>query len=82
MLEWIPLLSFDGEAIAPASTKRSDEAYADVHETGFWVRRHSAFLEIGFFTLTHLATSGLNLLGFSGNMKWRRKGSTGTELEA
>ena len=39
-----PLLSLDGETIAPASANRSDEARADVHATGFWGRLQGAFL--------------------------------------
>ena len=76
------MLSLDGEAIAPASANQSDEACADVYATGFWGRRQGAFFDIRDFTLTHLATSGLSLLRFSGSMKWRRKGSTGTKLKA
>jgi len=44
-----PLLSLDGEAIAPTSANRSDEARADVHATGFWGRWQGAFFDIRFF---------------------------------
>ena len=43
------MLSLDGEAIAPASANRSDDACADVHATGFWGRRQSAFFDIRVF---------------------------------
>ena len=72
-----PLLSLNWEAIAPASAIQSGEAHADVQATGFWGRRQGAFFDIRVFTLTHLATSGLSLLRFSGSMKWRKKGSAG-----
>jgi len=44
-----PLLSLNGEAIAPASANRSDEACPDVHATGFWDRRQGAFFDIRVF---------------------------------
>jgi len=41
-----PLLPLNEETIAPAPAISSDEARADVHATGFWSRRQSAFLDI------------------------------------
>jgi len=43
------MLSLDGEAIAPASANRSNEARADVHATGFWGRQQGAFFDIRVF---------------------------------
>ena len=59
-----PLLSLDGEAIAPASANRSDEARADVHATGLWGRWQDAFFNIRVFhpnALSYLRTQPASL---------------------
>ena len=41
-----PLQPLTGEAGVPLSANRRDDARVDIHATGFWSRRQSAFFDI------------------------------------
>ena len=44
-----PLQPLSGESLIPLSANRQDDARADIHASGFWGRRQSAFFDIRVF---------------------------------
>ena len=44
-----PLQPLTGENVVPATANRQDDARADIHARGFWVRRQSAFFDVRVF---------------------------------